>query len=41
VQNFNVQVRRLDGTIIFVRMSARAIRDEAGQVLYLEGAMVA
>ncbi len=41
VRNFDVQVRRLDGTIIFVRISARTVRDEAGQVLYLEGAMVA
>jgi PAS domain S-box-containing protein len=41
VQNFEVQMRRLDGTIIWVRNSARAVRDEQNQVLYYEGAMVA
>lgn len=41
VQNFEVQMRRLDGTIIWVRNSARAMRDEQNQVLYYEGAMVA
>ena len=40
-QNFEVQMRRLDGTIIWVRNSARAVRDEQNQVLYYEGAMVA
>jgi PAS domain-containing protein len=39
VRNFEVQVRRLDGTIIFARISARTVRDEAGNVLYLEGAI--
>jgi PAS domain-containing protein len=41
VQNFEVQMRRLDGTIIWVRNSARAVRDKQNQVLYYEGAMVA
>jgi PAS domain S-box-containing protein len=41
VQNFEVQMRRLDGTIIWVRNSARAVRDEQNQILYYEGAMVA
>lgn len=41
VQNFEVQVRRLDGTIIWVRNNARAVRNEQNQVLYYEGAMVA
>jgi PAS domain S-box-containing protein len=29
--------RRRDGSVIFVRENARAIRDEAGQILYYEG----
>ncbi|MBE7550608.1 MAG: response regulator [Anaerolineales bacterium] len=41
VQNFEVQMRRLDGTIIWVRNSASAVRDEQNQVLYYEGAVVA
>lgn len=41
VQNFEVQLRRLDGTIIWVRNNARAVQDEQNQVLYYEGAMVA
>lgn len=41
VQNVEVQLRRLDGTIIWVRNNARAVRDEQNQVLYYEGAMVA
>lgn len=41
VQNFEVQMRRLDGTIIWVRNSARSVRDEQNQILYYEGAIVA
>jgi PAS domain S-box-containing protein len=41
IQNFEVQLRRLDGTIIWARNNARAVRDEQNQVLYYEGAMVA
>lgn len=41
VQNFEVQIRRLDGTIIWVRNSARSVRDEQNQILYYEGAIVA
>jgi PAS domain S-box-containing protein len=41
VQNFQVQLRRLDGTIIWVRNSARVVRDEQNQILYYEGALVA
>jgi PAS domain S-box-containing protein len=40
-QNFQVQIRRRDGTIIWVRNSARVVRDGENQVLYYEGAMVA
>ena len=40
VRDFEVRIRRRDGTIIWVRNSARAIQDETGQVLYYEGALV-
>jgi PAS domain S-box-containing protein len=40
-QNFQVQIRRRDGTIIWARNSARVVRDGENQVLYYEGAMVA
>ncbi|MFH1746245.1 MAG: PAS domain S-box protein, partial [Planctomycetota bacterium] len=34
-----LQVQRCDGTIIWVRDNARAIRDDNGQVLYYEGSL--
>jgi PAS domain S-box-containing protein len=37
VHDFNVQLRRYDGTIIWVRDSARAVGDEQGNILYYEG----
>jgi PAS domain S-box-containing protein len=40
-QNFEVQIRRRDGTTIWVRNSARVVRDGENQVLHYEGAMVA
>ena len=40
VQGFEVQIRRRDGTIIWVRNSARAVRDSEQRTLYYEGAMV-
>jgi len=39
VPDFEVQWRRRDGTIIWVRESARAVRDGEGRVLYYEGAV--
>lgn len=39
VRDFEVQLRRRDGTIIWVRDSARAVRDSDGRVLHYEGAM--
>ena len=39
VQGFEVQLRRCDGTIIWGRDNARAIRDSLGRVLYYEGAV--
>jgi len=37
VRGFETQWRRLDGTIIWVRESARAIRDNGGRVTHYEG----
>lgn len=37
VADFEVQFRRLDGTSIWVRETARAVRDQLGQVIYYEG----
>ncbi len=39
VRGFEVQLRRRDGTIIWGRDSARAIRDGKGRVLHYEGAV--
>jgi len=39
VSDFEVQLRRRDGRIIWVRENARAIRDDAGRVLYYEGSL--
>jgi len=39
IQDFEVQMRRLDGKIIWVRDRSRAIRDASGRVLYYEGSM--
>jgi len=39
VRDFEVQWRRPDGTVFWVNDTARAVRDEQGQVLYYEGSM--
>jgi len=39
VRGFEKQLRRRDGTAVWVRNTARLVRDAAGQVLYLEGAL--
>jgi PAS domain S-box-containing protein len=39
VRDFEVQWRRYDGTIIWVKDTARAVHDADGRVLYYEGAM--
>jgi len=39
VQDFEMQVRRCDGKVIWVRDSARIVRDSKGEVLYYEGAV--
>ncbi|HET9202697.1 MAG TPA: PAS domain-containing sensor histidine kinase [Acidimicrobiia bacterium] len=40
ILDFDVQLSRPDGSTIWVRDSARAIRDEKGQIQYYEGSLV-
>jgi PAS domain S-box-containing protein len=40
LEDFESYLRRQDGRIIWVKDSARAIKDKEGRVLYYEGAMV-
>jgi diguanylate cyclase (GGDEF)-like protein/PAS domain S-box-containing protein len=37
VHDFEAQIRRRDGRVIWIRENARAVRDEAGKLLYYEG----
>lgn len=37
VRNFEVQLRRADGSVIWVRNNAQAIRDEQGRIVWYEG----
>jgi PAS domain S-box-containing protein len=39
VRDFEAQFRRHDGTVVWVNDTARAVRDEQGQVLYYEGSV--
>ncbi len=39
VHDFEMRLRKYDGTTVWMNYSARAVRDEQGQVLYYEGAM--
>jgi PAS domain S-box-containing protein len=39
VRNFEVQLRRADGALIWVKIDALAIQDADGQILYYEGSM--
>ncbi len=39
VRDFEVSIRRRDGTIIWVENDARAFRDASGRVLYYEGSL--
>jgi len=39
VRDFEIRNRRYDGTVIWVNNTARAVRDEGGQVLYYEGSL--
>jgi len=40
VYDFDVQLRRPDGTTLWVQDTARAIRDDSGQICYFEGALI-
>lgn len=37
VKNYEVEARRKDGTIIWISMNAKPIRDESGNIILLEG----
>jgi PAS domain S-box-containing protein len=39
VRDFEMRLHRHDGTVVWMNYSARAVRDEEGQVLYYEGSM--
>jgi PAS domain S-box-containing protein/putative nucleotidyltransferase with HDIG domain len=40
VTGFETQLRRFDGSTVWVRASARVVRDSSGRVVYMEGADV-
>ncbi len=40
VNEFDVELKRSDGTTVWVRDTARAIRDENGRIAYFEGALI-
>lgn len=40
VEGFETQLRRRDGTIIWVSMNTRAVRDSEGRVIYYEGTIM-
>jgi PAS domain S-box-containing protein len=40
ILDFDVQLARPDGTTIWVRDSARAVRDESGEIEYYEGSLI-
>jgi PAS domain S-box-containing protein len=39
VRDFETQIRRYDGTLVWGKDTARAVKDEQGQVLYYEGSL--
>jgi PAS domain S-box-containing protein len=39
VRDFEVQMRRHDGTVVWLKDTARAVKDEQGQVLHYEGSL--
>jgi diguanylate cyclase (GGDEF)-like protein/PAS domain S-box-containing protein len=39
VENFEIQLRRRDGTVIWVRDSVRAVKDRRGQILFYDGSI--
>ena len=40
VYDFDVELRRPDGTTFWVQDAARAVRDESGAIIYFEGALI-
>ena len=40
VENFEHETRRKDGSTFWVSVSARAVRDEGGRILYYEGSHI-
>lgn len=40
VQDFDVELRRRDGTTVWVQDTARAVYDQAGKLLHCEGALI-
>lgn len=40
VYDFDIQLRRSDGTTIWVQDTARAVRNEDGEIIYFEGALI-
>ncbi len=40
IRDFEARLRRWDGTIIWARWSANVVRDEQGEILYYEGALL-
>jgi PAS domain S-box-containing protein len=39
VRDFEEQIRRTDGTVLWIKDTARAVKDEQGRVLYYEGSL--
>jgi PAS domain S-box-containing protein len=40
VHEFDVELRRVDGSTLWVQDTARAVRDERGEILYYDGALI-
>lgn len=40
ITDFDIELRRADGTTIWVSDTARAIEDEAGEIMFYEGALI-
>lgn len=40
VREFDVELQRADGTTIWVQDTARAVRDESGNIVYYDGALI-
>ncbi|HEX6946073.1 MAG TPA: PAS domain-containing sensor histidine kinase [Acidimicrobiia bacterium] len=40
VHEFDVELKRVDGSTVWVQDTARAVRDESGEIIYYEGALI-